>query len=108
MFWHYRRWLWEVWVQVKPTIQNGLLIVPTNKKDGLIWFDFIQKNCEVTEQMYGKLTNCIKINMATDYNKFALAYPELQPESEDKMKRLDVAQTLSDQTENLINIDHNE
>ena len=72
------------------------------QKDGLIWFDFIQ-NCEVTEQMYGKLTNCIKINMATDYNKFALAYPELQPESEDKMKRLDVAQTLSDQTENLIN-----
>ena len=72
------------------------------QKDGVVWFDYIE-DCNVTEQMYERLDNCIKINIATDYNKFALAYPELQPDSDDVKQRVGVAQALSDQTENLIN-----
>jgi hypothetical protein len=71
------------------------------KGDGVIHFDYI-KDCEISNSIKGILKNCITINLADPAHLHAMAFPEMQP-SDNTWNRLKVANTLSRQTEYLIN-----
>lgn len=69
--------------------------------DSVVYFDYI-KNCEASEEI-SKYINCVKYDLSKEVNKFALAYPEIQPNEESSWERLKTANILSRQTEFLIN-----
>lgn len=71
------------------------------KGDGVIHFDYI-KGCEVSNGIDKIVKGCIKINLADPAHLYAMAFPEMQPTG-DTWNRLKVANTLSRQTEYLIN-----
>jgi len=71
------------------------------KGDGVIHFDYI-KDCEISRSINSIIKNCITINLADPSHLHAMAFPEMQPTG-DVWNRLKVANTLSRQTEYLIN-----
>jgi hypothetical protein len=85
----------------KSQYTKNYIINAHKNSDSLVIFDYVQ-NCELSEGI-AKHIDCIKIDLSKQINLFALAYPEIQPNENDKWDRLKTANILSRQTEFLIN-----
>lgn len=85
----------------KTEFTKNFAIKASKHGDSIIYFDFV-KNCEASEEI-AKHINCIKFDLSQDIHKFALAYPEIEPDENKPWARLKTANILSRQTEFLIN-----
>jgi hypothetical protein len=70
-------------------------------RDSIIVLDYVQ-NCELSNTI-AKHIDCIVFDLSKQIDRFALAYPEIQPDESDSWSRLQTANILSRQIEFIIN-----